>query len=435
VSLRHEVAIPVDLPSAFAYLVAAVAVGALTRRRPALGVAALVLIAPFALARWVGPTTITLIKAGVLGMVVAFAFGRPSFAPFGTRPVRLVGLGFGLVIAATLATIVTAEHQAPVIRETLKAIEYAVLFGAAVMAFANDPDDRPFWWALEVGTLLVCFSAIAEYAIGAHSGIFIAGHAVPRIAGVLEGPNQLSGWLEIVIPVLLARALLHRDAWLVALIIFASAVDVLTFSRAGLVSLAIAIFVVLRFMHAPARNAVRLAVVAAIAIVTSLGFAFRSGLPENYFSLDQETQAGDHLANRAQLWHAAITLWSRSPILGVGAGNYELDLGEVGLAGVRTHANSVYLQSLAEGGVVLLAAMLAQLAILLTVLGRSGVRRPLVVGAFAGAVALACHQIFDDLMFFTKVGSIFWLVMGVATAEIAARRLFERRTTERAAAA
>jgi len=417
------------------YLATAVAVGALTRRRPALGIAALVLLAPFAVARYVGPTTVTLIKAGVVGMLVGLAFGRPSFAPFGTRPVRLVGLGFGCVILATLLSAATAEHVGPVVRETFKAIEYAALFGVAVLAFANDPDDRPFWWALEVGTLAVCLTAVAEYALGAHSGIFIAGNSVPRIAGVLEGPNQLSAWLEVVIPVLLARALLHRDAALVALIVFASAVDVLTFSRAGVVALVIAVFVVLGMMHAPARHAVRLAVVAVVLVATSLAFAFRSGLPARYFSLDQAPQPADHLANRAELWHAAISLWHRSPILGVGAGNYELDLGEVGLAGVRTHANSVYLQALAEGGIILFAATLAQIGLLLVVLGRSGVRRPLVVGAFAGVVALACHQLFDDLLFFTKVGSIFWLVIGVATAEIAARRLFERRTTDSAAAA
>jgi len=74
VALRHETHVPVDLPSALVYLACALAVGVLTRRRPALGVAALLVLAPFDLARYAGPTTITTLKAGLLGMFVALAF-------------------------------------------------------------------------------------------------------------------------------------------------------------------------------------------------------------------------------------------------------------------------------------------------------------------------------------------------------------------------
>jgi O-antigen ligase len=427
--------VPIDAMTAVVYAATALAVGLLTRRRPALGVAALVLLVPFDLPRYVGPTTITLLKAGLTGMLLVLATSRPSLAPFGTRPVRLLGLGFALVFAATLLSGVRAGDLGAVVREALKVAEYAVLAGAAVLAFANDPDDRPFWWALEIGTLLVCATALAEYVFGAHSGIFIEGRAVPRIAGLLEGPNQLSGWLEVVVPVLLARAVLRRDTLLAVTIALAVIVDLLTFSRAGVLALALAVFVVLGVLHTPGRNVVRAVIALVVVAAGAVAFAFRRGLPVGYFSLDQVQQSGDHLASRAELWRAAVTLWRRSPLVGVGAGNYELDLGSVGLPDVRTHANSLYLQSLAEGGVVLLAATLAQTLLAIVVLARSGVRRPLVVGALGAAVALAAHQIVDDLLFFTKVGSTYWLVIGVATAEIAARRLFERRTTERAAAA
>ncbi|HYW52458.1 MAG TPA: O-antigen ligase family protein [Candidatus Elarobacter sp.] len=430
VTLRHETHVPVDLPSALVYAACAVAVALLTRRRPALGVAALLVLAPFDLARYVGPTTITTLKAGLLGMLGALAFSHPDLAAFRTFPVRAMLLAFGATLAAIALSALHAEHLGAVVREAFKDAEYLLLFLGAVAAFATDPDDRPFWRMLEAAVALVCLSALAEYVVGAHSGVFVHGQSFPRIAGALEGPNQLAGYLDVALPVLVARALVHRDRALTAVIALAAVTDLLTISRAGIVGAVIGLLVVLLVLRRSRGTVWRFAAAAAVVVALGAGLAVRAGAPAGYFTLDQATQAQDHLANRSQLWHAAVALWQRSPLVGVGAGNYELDLPEVGLTGVRTHANSIYLQSLAEGGLLGLAATVALFAVTLVTLARSGVRRPLVVGALGAAVALAAHQVLDDLFFFPKVASAYWLVVGVAVAEVAARRLFERRRAE-----
>jgi O-antigen ligase len=427
VTLRHETHVPVDVPSALVYLACAIGVALLTRRRPALGVAALLVLAPFDLARYVGPTTITTLKAGLLGMLAALAFSRPDLAAFRTVPVRAMLTAFAVTLLAIALSATHAQHLGAVVREAFKQGEYLLLFLGAVAAFATDPDDRPFWRMLEVAVVLVSASALAEYLIGAHSGLFVHGTSVPRIAGALEGPNQLAGYLDVAIPVLVARALVHRDRVLVLVIALAALTDLLTISRAGIVGVALGVVVVLLVLRPFRGVALRFAAVVALVVVVVAASAVRAGLPAGYFSLDQAPQPGDHLANRLQLWHAAVELWRTSPLVGVGAGNYELDLGAVGLPGVRTHANSIYLQSLAEEGVVGLAATIALFAVTIVTLARSGVRRPHVVGALGATVALASHQVFDDLFFFPKVASAYWLVVGVAVAEVAARRLFERR--------
>ena len=433
VTLRHETHVPVDLPSALVYAACAVAVALLTRRRPALGVAALLVLAPFDFARYAGPTTITTLKAGLVGMLVTLAFSRPDLAAFRTLPVRVMLAAFAATLVAIALSATHAQHLGAVVREAFKDGEYLLLFLGAVAAFATDPDDRPFWRTLELAVTLVCISALAEYVVGAHSGIVVHGASFPRIAGALEGPNQLAGYLDIGLPVLVARALVHRDRTLVLVIALAAVTDVLTISRSGIVGVALGVIVVLLVLRPLGGAAWRFAGAVALVVVAGVALALRAGVPAGYFSLDQAPQAADHLANRWQLWQAAGELWRTSPVVGVGAGNYELDLAQVGLPNVRTHANSIYLQSLAEMGIVGLLATLAMFAVTITTLGRSGVRRPLVVGALGATVALAAHQTFDDLFFFPKVATAYWLVVGVAVAEIAARRLFERRRAVAAA--
>lgn len=426
VTLRQPAHVPVDLASALVYLACALAVGLLTRRRPALGVAALLVLAPFDLARYAGPTTITTLKAGLVGMFVALAFSRFDLSAFRTVPVRAVLIAFAATLLAIALSALHAQHLGPVLREGLKDGEYLLLFVGAVVAFATDPDDRPLWIVLEIAVLLVSLSALAEYVLGAHSGILLHGHSAPRIAGALEGPNQLAGYFDVTLPVLVARALVHRDRLLTAIIAIAAITDLLTISRSGIIGVSLGIIVVLLILRPFDNTAWRFAAVVVLVLGLGAGLAARAGVPAGYFSLDQEPRSADHLANRAQLWRAALALWSTSPIVGVGAGNYELDLSEVGLNDVRTHANSIYLQSLAEEGLVGLVATLGLFATVIVTLARS-VRRPLVVGALGATIALATHQIFDDLFFFPKVASVYWLIVGIALAEVAARRLFERR--------
>ncbi len=138
-------------------------------------------------------------------------------------------------------------------------------------------------------------------------------------------------------------------------------------------------------------------------------------------SLQPSLYAGG-VGNRSELWAAALRMWRDRPVFGVGAGNFELELPRYGVFGVRTHANSWYLQSLAEGGIVLLTATVAFVAAISAALGgkdllarlRGG--SPWVLAALAATVALALHQVVDLLVFYPKVGGAWWLLVGIAAA-------------------
>ncbi len=416
VTLTSPPSIPLDAPTAVLFVAVAVAVALLTRRRPALGVAALVCLVPFALARYVGPTTVTLEKVGLIGFLAGLVAARRRLVLAAGEAPRWIGAALAFELIATVLSGVEAQHRGAVLRELAKIGEYGLIFGAVVLARASDDDDAPFWRALSATAAVVCIAALAQYLVGAHSGIALGGRPFPRIAGPLEGPNQLSGYLEIVVPLLLARTLTAHDRPALAVATLAVVVDVLTFSRLGFACAIVAVVVTASAVRLRPGVSLRIAVTMLALGVIVFAAALRAGVPARYFSIDPTPYAQTHLANRALLWHAAIELWHHSPLVGIGAGNFEYELGAAGLPGVRTHANSLFLQSLAETGAIGVAATIATFALAIAALLRARRRDALVAGMLGATTALALHQLGDDLFFFPKVGAMFWLALGLAAA-------------------
>jgi putative inorganic carbon (hco3(-)) transporter len=371
----------------------------------------------------VAQTTLTLPKV-VLVAVIAALLTRRDFwlaaaAALRTSRARLLLLCGGAVFAATALSIVQAEHVVPAIRETLKALEYLVLFATVLVAARLDADETAFRLAFDVTLAAVAIVALSQEILGAPSGFWFYNHPIPRIAGPLEGPNQLAGYLGLMLPVVLAFVLLRRPRPAELLLLGIGAMTlVLTLSRSGVVATLFAL--VLVFVLAPAlhrRQALLSLFGGAIAGLTVLVLYGSTSLLARFSSLAEVERSGG-VGTRAQLWHAAIALWSQHPLLGIGAGNFELEIAKVGPSGVRTHANSLYLQSLVEGGAPLLLTTLATVVASIVAFVRAPLRQPLVLGALAASAGLAAHQIFDFLVFYPKVGGMWWilLALGVASA-------------------
>ncbi len=70
-----------------------------------------------------------------------------------------------------------------------------------------------------------------------------------------------------------------------------------------------------------------------------------------------------------------------------------------------------------------LLATVAAFAVIVIALVRARTRDAVAIGMLAATVALAVHQIGDDLFFFTKVGEAFWLALGLGAAAGYASRL------------
>jgi O-antigen ligase len=425
---RFAAPVQLDPLSALLFAAAFVAGALVTARRPAYGLAALFLIAPVELSREIFNTTITLPKSLLFGVLLGLSTYAGSAALLRKRPAARVLSALAVLFAVTMLTLADAVYRGAVIREALKVVEYAATFAAAYLCYSLDREDAPLRTAIAIAAIVVSLSALAQEALGAPSGLFIGSAIVPRIAGVLEGPNQLSAYCEIAVAALGAWALVRRTLLLDIALGLAVFADVLTFSRAGWFALAVvaAVLVLAGGKRAwPALKPGFAGLVAGVAGAAGWGIYARTpGVLRA--SLESSSYAGG-VGNRDELWHAAWKMWLAHPILGVGAGNFELLLPAYGLFGIRTHANSWYLQALAEGGLLLFAATLLLIAAIVVTFARGGVRRlhdesPWVLAGLAATIALALHQTVDYLIFYPKVGGAWWLLVGTAAAALAAAR-------------
>jgi O-antigen ligase len=342
-------------------------------------------------------------------------------------PLLLGALAVFLILTALTA--LDAVHRGAVVRETLKVAQYAAIFAAAFLCYALDREDPPLVAAISIAAIAVSLSALAQEILGAPSGLYIGAAIVPRIAGVLEGPNQLSGYCEIAVATLGAWAFVVRRPWLSVALGLTVCADILTFSRAGWFALAVDGAVLVLVAGRAAWPALRPALIGLVAgLAGATWWAIYARTPGVLRASFEPTVYAGGVGNRGELWHAAVRMWLAHPLLGAGAGNFELLLPAYGIFGVRTHANSWYLQSLAEGGTLLFLATLALLVtIVLSLAGGGYLRRlrdgsPWVLGGLTATIALALHQTVDYLVFYPKVGGPWWLLLGVAAAAVAAGR-------------
>lgn len=377
----------------------------LTARRPASGAAILLVTGPFELARSVAGTDITLPKVALLAAICGLiAYGA------GTRVLRGKGLT-GVAIAAGCIAVscalsgIDALYPGPLVRETLKAFERLALIVTCYACYRLDPDDVLLLRSLALTTCGVFLSAIVDVLTGASSLLVIHGRLIPRLTGVLEGPNQLAAFLELAACVLAAAVARRYRLWSAILLAVAACFVVLTFSRAGAAGVLVAAAVCA--FGAPGALVPLAAACLPILVAGGVAIARLQDVPVDTGGV----------GSRGELWNAALAMFRAHPLLGIGAGNYELRLDDYGVHGVRTHANNLYLQALAEGGLATFAATCALFVTATRALSYKLRTAPLwQLAALAAAIVMAVHGLFDDVLFYQKVGTPFAVLLGIGLA-------------------
>ncbi len=415
--------VALDPAAAVGFLALAAAAAYLGYKKSPIGAMLLAFGVPFAAYRDVGNTTITIEKCIALGSALGLLIGGAPLWPR-SRAGQRVLLAGGVIVLTIALSGFNATYSGPVAREFFKQLEYLLLFWCAA-TFIERSEGSPAYLVTGVvaSTAIVSVLALLQGMIGgAPSGIWINGHPLQRAAGTLEGPNQLAGFLEAALPILWVWPAFASYSKPVQQYVTAtsSAAMILALSRAGVV-VAGASLVLLYYLRRPLARAsvVPMLVGAGVGIVAigawAILWAHATMADLSHLAYFDIPGNPGGVGTREQLWPAALKLFLTHPLLGVGAGNYQLLLPTVGLHGVETHAGSLWLQTLAEQGVVGLLALLAFGIVALRETFVLRAQSPLALAAFLALTSLLAHQLVDDLFFFPKVASLCWLLLGAGT--------------------
>jgi O-antigen ligase len=346
--------------------------------------------------------------------------GRRLEAP----PVFVGALAF---VGAALAAVPFAQDEAAASAKFLL-LAGSVFVYLLIALFLDDWRSLgPIFGALLVVGLLVSGHALWQYATGDLSrvGFVSATGAVEyRVASFFPHPNQLAGFLVLFVPLAvgLYRVFESRLAKAACVLLALAAVPaaIVTYSRGVLVAL-VALVVVL----ARSRRAWPLIAGAAVVVVLLAPAAWHDRVAD-VGSLDRP-----EIATRLDFWDAAVSMFQASPLLGVGLNNFDVAyvglertgrtfLPGTGLAAPET-AHNLYLNTLAEQGLVGIAALL----LLVLSAGRLALAlrrsddprvRGFGLGLLGAGVALLVSNLFDVTFVDPKTSILAWTILGVGAA-------------------
>ena len=409
-------------PLAVPALLVAGALVAVSLSRPEIGVGAGFLLLPLGPLGLAGPSAWLASSAWAAWMFVlalVAARGRTEDARF--PPLAgWVLLFVGTVVVALPST--DPGVVAPILRAYVTG---AMLFYAAA-TFATTR--RAMLWALggvAAGALIVGGMAVWQVITGSatqESFITGAGQLVARADAGFGQPNQLGGFLVVLVPFVAAYTLIAprlRGLALLALVLTVAGVY-LSFSRSALIAMLVIPLFFVRFKVMLV--ALPMIAVLVIAVAPDLG-------RERFATL---TEGTGEVATRMDFWRNGVAIWREHPLFGVGPGMFPDAYAETRVVSKEylpdslfvppPHAHNLVINVLAEQGLlgtVPLLALFFAAARVAVRLRRAIERSARLVGTalLASIAAFAIHNQFDVTLL-EATGSFMLGLLGLGAAAL-----------------
>lgn len=326
-----------------------------------------------------------------------------------------------LVVAFTLYAIVrylTAEIEYVARAEMIQVVTYAFLFLATVNNLHRQESAQIITLTLVFLAMAIAFYGVYQFVTNSNRVWALQSPYPHRGTGTFISPNNLAGFLEMILPLALAYTITSRMKALPRIFTGYAAVVILagivvTVSRGSWIASGLALcifFAVLMFHHTH-----RVPALALLALFIS-GALFFS--PHDPFFISRvkslkETSNGISRNSRYVIWHAAVQLWHENPVWGIGPAHFDYRFGKYRPEIIQRSPDRVhndYLNTLTDFGIVGLGLVLsAVIAVFFCAIwtwryvrgspNTLGEHRSnklaLVLGASIGLVAILIHSCVD----------------------------------------
>lgn len=324
-------------------------------------------------------------------------------------------------------------------REVVKWGEFAAVYLAGTAFIRTSAQVKWVARAVVAGGASQALLGVAQLALSHGPAAFAAERAFLRAYGTFDQPNPFAGYLNVILAVAVAWALIGPSA---GRRIYAAAAVLLgagllaSESRGALLAGLVAVSVMLVVVFPPLRRLVlpTAVVVLGASLVAAFGLLPLDPLQRaltavglGNVSFGDVTNANFSAVERAAHWLAGVRMFADHPVIGVGIGNYGSAYPAYHPRGwypSLEHAHNIYINFAAETGTVGLTAYLLLVGSALWYscaamrLAHEPVYRATALGVMGAVLATSLHNIFD-VLYVHGIATLLGLLLSLVSVSLA----------------
>jgi|WetSurMetagenome_2_1015567.scaffolds.fasta_scaffold86345_2 putative inorganic carbon (hco3(-)) transporter len=243
----------------------------------------------------------------------------------------------------------------------------------------------------------------------------ISGETYLRATSVFPDPHMLSFYLGLLIPLSLGTALKLKKPLYIVFFAILFLGDILTFSRGGYLGILAGLMAV--FLVLLGRVGVKYKAISIAVVVLAAGTLLIPGPISSRLTSSLDLKEGSN-AGRLEMWKKAYVVSLDNPFLGVGIGNYPLEVKPSADYREPIYAHNTHLDISAETGILNSIVWILIILASMRSFFKKSKKDSLFFWLAVSLVVFSVHSIFETAIYSPVVLTLLLIIIGFANIEI-----------------